>query len=294
MRAAQLIPSGIAGLRAATRGVFDAVLPQTCPACGCWLSAMAGELCPTCAAEVAEEGARPACPRCGRVVPAVSIHGHGCSRCRSERFWNVAGVARVGRYTPALRALVHGLKYRGEERNAAVLAKLMAGAVQAAGWPRIDVLVPVPMHWLRRRQRPCDHARLLAGALSGRLKSPLAQPVWRRRYGPSQTQVGETAGPGPTRGVRTRVARFENVHDAFGPRPWWMPPWRRRKLAGRTVCIVDNLLVSGATVTAVSRELRRLGARRIYAVVAARPPAPGDPRSEPGAVEPADENSASP
>jgi phosphoribosylpyrophosphate synthetase len=42
------------------------------------------------------------------------------------------------------------------------------------------------------------------------------------------------------------------------------------------VCIVDNLLVSGATVTEASKVLRRLGAKRIYAAVLARTPPPGE------------------
>lgn len=191
----------------------------------------------------------------------------------------------MGRYTPTLRVLVHGLKYDGYERNADILAEFMAAAVRAAAWPQpLDALVPVPMHWLRHRQRPCDHARLLAEALAQRLGVPVVCPLRRRRYGPSQTQLSQAGGRRQTSGTRSRAARFENVRDAFSPRPWWLPPWGRPSLAGRTVCIIDNLLVSGATVTEVSRQLRRLGARHIYAVVAGRPPAPGDPRSESGTV----------
>ena len=48
-------------------------------------------------------------------------------------------------------------------------------------------------------------------------------------------------------------------------------------MAGKTVCIVDNLMSTGATVTEVSKVLRRAGAKRIYAAVVARPAAPGDP-----------------
>jgi adenine/guanine phosphoribosyltransferase-like PRPP-binding protein len=46
------------------------------------------------------------------------------------------------------------------------------------------------------------------------------------------------------------------------------------------MCIVDNLIVSGATVLEVAKVLRKAGARRIYAVAVARPPSPGDPPSQ--------------
>jgi predicted amidophosphoribosyltransferase len=251
-------------VRHAGAGVLDLLLPQTCSGCGAWLAG-AAPTCPACAAIVRAELRRPYCGRCGRSLPTAALHGDECARCRREPFWNVAGVARVGLYVPALRHMLLDLKYRGQTRSVEYLADAMRQALAQRGWlDDIDALAPVPMHWLRRWQRPCDHARVLTRALAGRLRRPIVRLVRRTRHGPSQTDQG------------SRAARFENVRGCFGPpRSWW--PWGRRRVDGQTICIVDNLLVSGATITEVSKVLRSAGARRIYALVVARPPAPGDP-----------------
>jgi competence protein ComFC len=190
-----------------------------------------------------------------------------CAGCRSEAFWNVAEVVRAGEYAGPLRAMIVRLKYSGQARDADYLGRLLAGRIAEATWfPQIDALVPVPMHRLRQFQRPCNHAHVLAesclrdlrratGAKSG--LALRAAVVRRSRYSASQTRKA------------TRQARFENVRDCFGPR-------RRANLTDKTVCIIDNLLVSGATVTEVSKVLRRLGAKRIYVAVLARTPPPGE------------------
>lgn len=246
--------------------LLDAVLPQTCVSCGAWIAGGDRPACDACHAEIAAGLARPYCRRCGRTLPPPAIHERGCARCRREIHWNVAGVARVGVYEPALRVPLVGLKYHGRERNADYLADWMALALRQRGWlDAMDALVPVPMHWLRRRQRPCDHAGVLASALSARIGVPVVRLVRRAKHMPSQTAI------------TAKTARFENVRGCFSLPRWYQPPWPRRDLHGRAVCIVDNVMMTGATVYEVAKVLRKAGAKRIYAVVVARPASPGDP-----------------
>ena len=247
-------------LKQAARRLFDTALPQTCVICGEWVTG-SDLACESCHARTFLDATRAACPRCGRTLPDVSIHGDDCARCRTERHWTVSGVARVGTYSVSLRPLVLGLKYRGRERNAVYLAELLAAAVRAQEWGEaLDALVPVPMHWLRRLQRPGNHARVLAEALGRRLDLPVIQPIRRIRHAPSQVEIS------------SRNKRFANVRGCFAPRRWWRPD-----VTGKTVCVVDNLLVTGATVYETSKALRRLDASQIYAAVVVRAAAPGDP-----------------
>jgi ComF family protein len=241
-------------------GVTDALVPQTCVTCGAWISAGSGLACSRCRAEIAEIMRASYCPYCGRTMPPPAIHDDGCARCMHERFWNVAGIARIGAYEPLLRRLITRLKYGGRERNAELAADLLAAAIERQGWPgELRFIVPVPMHWLRRWQRPCDHAALLAAALSQRLNVPMLRAVRRTKHTPSQTHA-------PSRAVR-----FKNVRGCFAARPRLGV-----RLRGRSVCIVDNLLVTGATLHEVSKSLRRAGAGRIYAAVIARSGLAGD------------------
>lgn len=245
------------------RGILDAALPQTCVACGAWIPGGTGLACEACHARITVAMSAAYCPRCGRTLPHTAIHEDGCARCKLERFWNVAGVARISRYDPTSRAVLLGLKYAGRERNADYLAGLLGDELRRLGWlDELDALVPVPMHWLRRLQRPCDHARVLAEALARHVKVPVVRLVRRAKHAPSQTEMP------------TKTQRFENVKGCFAPPRWWRP-----NVAGKTVCIIDNLLVAGATVHEVSKVLRKAGAKRIYAAVISRPAAPGDPRA---------------
>jgi predicted amidophosphoribosyltransferase len=267
--ASQLARTTSAALRSLGSGLLDALLPQTCAACGEWIDAQQGLVCGACDAAVRAGLTRPYCSRCGRTVPSPAIHEDGCARCKTESFWNVAAIARVGGYTPAVRRLAVGLKYRGSERNAEYLADRLVQAMSAAGWlPELDALVAVPMHWLRRGQRPCDHAAVLAEALSRRIRRPVIRPVRRARHAPSQANIA------------SKTVRFENVRDCFAPPRWWLPPWPKPRLTGWTVCIIDNVVSTGATITEVSKVLRRAGAKRIYAATIARPAAPGDPAAD--------------
>ncbi len=264
-------------LRFLGRGVLDATLPQTCVSCGGWIAGEGRLACDACHKKITVAMARPYCSRCGRTLPRESIHEDGCARCRTEPFWNVAGVARVSTYVPKIRPIVLGLKYHGRERNAAYLADLLVAALRRCTWAKdLDALVPVPMHLLRRWQRPCDHAQVLTEAVASRLKKPIVRLVCRTRHSPSQT------------GMMSKAQRFENVKGCFGPPPsWWqlVPPWRgRQSVAGKTVCIVDNLMAAGATVYEVSKVLRKAGAKRIYAAVLARSASPGDPPTNPEGV----------
>lgn len=269
-QATAVLNAAVPPLRGLGRGVLDAALPQTCVACGEWIPGAARLACDACHRQIIAALNRPYCPRCGRTLQREAIHEDRCARCRTERFWNVAGVTRVATYIPAIRPIVLRLKYGGRERNADYLADLLTAALRASGWAEeLNALVPVPMHWLRRGQRPCDHARVLTEALARRIRVPVLRLVRRAKHSPSQTEI------------TSKSQRFENVKGCFAP-PWWWwryaPSWwPRPDVRGKTVCIIDNLLVTGATVHEVSKVLRRAGAKRIYAAVLARPAAPGDP-----------------
>jgi ComF family protein len=254
--------------RTIASGVVDALLPQTCVACERWIPADEAPACAACQEIFKAAAVVPYCPRCGRTASPLSIHDKGCARCRTERFWNVAGIARVGLYREEmLRRMLVGLKFIGSERQADYVGSLLAAALRKREWLKdVEALVPVPMHRLRRWQRSCDHARLLAEALSRQLNIPVRRAAVRRvKYSISQTRT------------QSQAQRFKNIKGCFAPT-------RRPDITGKTVCIIDNLLVTGATIHEVSKVLRKAGARRIYAAVVARSTLPGDPQPQPAAA----------
>ena len=115
-----------------------------------------------------------------------------------------------------------------------------------------DALVAVPLARQRQRERGYNQAELLARELSRLLPLPLLEGTSRRvRATPPQAGL-------------TRAQRLENVRGAFAPGP------RAVLLADRSVLLIDDVMTTGATLSACSRVLLRSGARRVCALTVAR------------------------
>jgi ComF family protein len=174
----------------------------------------------------------------------ISVDAAICPRCRRRGSAIVAARA-IGAYEGALRAILHALKYGKRPSLARPLARLMcasAGDLLA----NADLLVPVPLHRRRRRQRGFNQAEELAKRLGYSW-----QPVLRRtRATPSQTDL-------------PAARRHANVRNAFALR-------KRYSVRGLTVVLVDDVSTTGATLNACATVLQRAGAREIRALTAAR------------------------
>jgi predicted amidophosphoribosyltransferase len=192
----------------------------------------------------------PSCPACGALGRAP------CEACaaaleRAPALPSPAGVDRclaMLAYDGVGRELVARLKYR----NARSAVPYLAGAMAAlAAGQAVDVVTWVPTTPARRRSRGFDQAQLLAAAVARRLRRP-CRPLLRRVAGPAQTG-------------RTLAER--RTGPAFAPRR------RARAAVPARVLVVDDVVTSGATLTAAARALRAAGALEVHAVVAARTPA---------------------
>jgi len=150
-----------------------------------------------------------------------------------------------------LREWVLALKHGGRRDLAAPLGALL-GALVTDRLGRGSALVSVPLHPLRRLERGYDQALLLARAAAEASGGSVVRALARRRW---------TAPQGGA-GARSRAA---NVRDAFAPRRG-----SARRIAGREVGLVDDVVTSGATASACARALRRAGARTVHVFCLAR------------------------
>ncbi|MBA3653110.1 MAG: ComF family protein [Actinobacteria bacterium] len=150
-------------------------------------------------------------------------------------------------YAGAGRELVARLKYR----NARAGVRWLAGAMAALVDEPVDLVTWVPTTPARRRQRGFDQAELVARRIAAHLRVP-CRSVLRRGPGPTQTGAGAAARRAATPSLGAR-----------------------RAVAG-TVVLVDDVVTTGATLSAAARCVRDAGARRVVALVAARTPPPGD------------------
>jgi ComF family protein len=156
-----------------------------------------------------------------------------------------------GAFTGPTRAALHSLKYDSERRLVGPLARAMSDR-----WRRVaaggEVLVPVPIHAAKRRQRGFNQAELLAREVGRILGLPVADILERRE----QTQAQHALGRG---------ARARNVAHAFGVREG-----AAVAVAGRWVVLVDDVVTTGATLAGCARALDEAGALAVSALAVAR------------------------
>ncbi len=149
------------------------------------------------------------------------------------------------------RHALHQLKYAGERRLAVPL-----GQVVAARWRRAGVggelVVNVPVHDGRRRERGYDQAALIAREAGNALALPWLGAVERTRATTAQYRLD-------------RRHRASNVHDAFAVRSD-----ARARIAGRWIVLVDDVVTTGATLCETARALLDAGAGAVSAVTVAR------------------------
>lgn len=227
--------------------VLTVVFPSACAGCGRPLSQPTrGPLCATCWDAVPRHET-PTC-RCGLPLPPGRPT---CGRCRRGR-QPLAASASLGPYEGALRIAIHELKYRGRRRVAGRLAEALLEARSARALVEgSDVLVPVPLHPRRLRERGFNQASLLARELGRRTGRPCGERALVRRKD-TTPQAGLSA-----------AARRRNVAGAFVVR-------QRSLVAGRVVTVVDDVFTTGATAYACARALREAGAREVRLLSIAR------------------------
>jgi len=159
-------------------------------------------------------------------------------------------------HEPRVTALVWELKYYGDARAAALGGallgeRLLAAAAEEVGRP---LLIPVPMHPARRRERGHNHSELLSQAALKALRANAAQI----EYAPEALKRVRLT---PTQQGLHRARRLQNAHGTMEA---------HEKVEGRACIVVDDVTTTGATFKEAERALRERGARSIQTIALAR------------------------
>ena len=230
--------------------MFNLVFPDDCRVCGVALQNFSRiPVCPDCLNGTEPFVAEFFCSECRTpFLNAAPLDETGrCAMCRL----GLAGFDSVyayGEYSGALRKLIHLYKYSRVSPLARPLATLLVRALPRT--VRCDVIVPMPLHWIRRWQRGFNQSQLLAQMLSRRTGLPVSQAVRKRK--PTPPQAGLTS-----------AERRTNVAGAFQVS-------RRKEIEGRHVLLIDDVLTTGATAGACAAALKRSGASRVTVLTLAR------------------------
>ncbi len=152
---------------------------------------------------------------------------------------NGLGVVSPLYYRGEAERLVKDLKFHNKQYMAQAMGRLMGEACRSVGW-QADALVPVPLHTTRQRERGFNQAQLLAEHMRPIFPAPV-EAGWLKRIRPTEQQA-MLQGP----------QRRANVYGAF---------WASEQARGKTVCLVDDVITTGATLRECADMLELQGAR---------------------------------
>ncbi len=233
--------------RIAIGALADLVCPERCAACPALVVAMV-LFCAGCRAEINVLGP-PECDACGS---PQSFAGR-CDACRTRADPGIRVARGVAAYgddpgsSPVARALT-AFKYGRARRLGRRLAATMARRVPD---PTVDVLIPMPLHPRRLRERGFNQSAVMARHLGRALGRPCTFTALHRiRDTPSQTAL-------------SLAERAANVADAFAVA-------RADRITDRRVLLIDDVWTSGATARAAAAALRAAGAASVDVLTFAR------------------------
>lgn len=217
---------------------LDALFPPRCVGC----ASFGAFICERCL-EVSARATGDRCLRCWTALKSAD-----CTNC-THHAPAFSALRSAFSYGDVAREAVLSLKFHGVSALAPRMASQMAIALQE--WsPPADVIVPVPLGWLRKRTRGYNQSELLASEIARASSLPLERHALRRiRHTAPQAHQPDAA------------SRRENVRGAFGP--------GSRPVSGN-VLLIDDVSTTGATLDACAQALLASGAASVYALTFAR------------------------
>ena len=187
----------------------------------------------------------PVCGFCG-------LPGCGGTHEDLDEDGPVSSLRFLFRMGPQLSTLVHGFKYRRMLRHVRFLCAYLRYRPDLAAWARAyDVLIPVPVHAVRRRERGYNQAEEISREAARYLGLPVAADVLVRvRATGSQTQLN-------------RRERGSNLAHAFACKS-------PGSIRGKRILIVDDVFTTGATAARCAESLKSAGAAEVGVLALAR------------------------
>lgn len=222
---------------------LNILFPETCPVCqNPATDHKTAPICSDCWQSVSPYEC-PMCQRCGK--PLVSDVSMTCRECLEDA--PAFSYARsFGLYEGVLKKAISLLKFYGIKR----LSKPLSDIILHIEIPRVDAVIPVPLHEKRLRQREFNQSALLAKNIAKNLGIEVLVNCL--------VKVRDTM---PQVGLRSQDRR-KNIKHAFDIK-------QEELVKGKNVILIDDVVTTGATVRECSRVLKKAGAENIYVITLA-------------------------
>ena len=235
------------------QGISDLLYPHNCLLCHRYLNSLQKNLalCSSCLSTI-EFNHPPFCRKCSRHLTDGS-QSH-CDDCLRKDFLFDCAWAPCF-YNETMRKLIHLFKYGNKTSLRHCFTEMILSFLEnhPAQGHSFDLLVPIPLHPVRLRERGYNQSAILAQGIAQRLNLPICnQNLIRTRHTQNQARVNPKN-------------RFTNIHDAFRIK-------HSAQVKEKSVLLVDDLLTSGTTASEAARVLKESGARRVGVLTLALAP----------------------
>jgi ComF family protein len=230
-------------------GIASLFYPPACAICSANV-APREYLCEECEAKIARI-VPPFCARCSEPFEGAITGPFTCANCAHRKIYFDAAISAY-RSRGIVRRVILDFKYGRQMHLRHLVARWLFAALDddRLRERRFDLIIPVPLHPARERERGFNQAALLAELLRANMSIQMKPMLERTRYTTTQTAFD-------------RAERMENLHGAFRLR-------KGEKMRNLHVLLIDDVLTTGSTLSECARVLKKAGAISVYAATAAR------------------------
>jgi competence protein ComFC len=231
------------------REIASLVYPPTCTICAASVG-LREYLCADCDAQLSRI-VSPFCAKCSEPFDGAITTSFSCANCAHRVLFFDAAVSAY-RSRGIARHVILNFKYGKQIHLRHLVGRWLIAAFDDPRLRdrRFDIIVPVPLHPARLRERGFNQAALLADQLGRYLSVPVRPVLQRVRFTTTQTAFD-------------RAERIQNLRHAFRLR-------KNRDVRKLDVLLIDDVLTTGSTLSECARVLKENGAHLVYAATAAR------------------------
>ena len=231
------------------RAIASLLYPPACTICSASVAA-SEYLCAECDAKITRI-VPPFCAKCSEPFAGAISGAFTCANCDHRTLHFDAAVAAY-RSRGIVRRVMLDFKYGRQIHLRHPVARWLLAALddERLRSRRFNIIIPVPLHPARERQRGFNQASLLAELVSAHVSIQAKPALERIRYTTTQTAFD-------------RAERMENLHGAFRLR-------KNADVRDLHVLLIDDVLTTGSTLSECARVLKEAGARSVHAATAAR------------------------
>lgn len=228
-------------------GLSHLLWPDVCDNCNAATSQVNKRLCNECWQSLLACLGGDYCERCGKEASKYGQLESGCPNCNETEI-HFDNITRAGLYESTLRDMILSFKFNDRTELGHVFSMLASPAVEACRYSnQIEMFVPVPLHWRRRFERGYNQSHIICKAIKHPAK--INTDLVRVRNTERQWNL-------------TTAKRKRNVAGAFAVR-------RGHGFKDKTICLVDDITTSGATLNECAKTLKEAGAGKVITLVIA-------------------------